>query len=58
MSGQGTFDWPDGRHYFGEYKNDKKHGFGEFSWSNGRKYVGEWMNGKFHGSGKILKPDG
>jgi len=28
MHGKGTFKWPDGRVYVGEYFEDKKHGFG------------------------------
>ena len=40
MSGQGTFSWPDGRKYEGEYLNDKKHGFGIYYWANGRQYAG------------------
>lgn len=32
MEGFGKFNWPDGRIYEGEYKDDKKHGKGLFKW--------------------------
>ena len=46
MHGKGKFSWADGRHYDGEYINDKKHGYGVFSWPDGRIYSGQWKNGK------------
>ena len=51
MDGEGTFTWPDGRKYVGQYKNDKKEGYGEFEWSDGKKYKGNWLNGKQNGEG-------
>ena len=45
MNGKGTLEWPDGRKYTGEYKDDKKHGVGVFSWGDGRKYEGRWLCG-------------
>lgn len=32
MDGKGSFIWPDGRSYKGDYKDDKKHGQGLFTW--------------------------
>lgn len=32
MDGTGTFDWPDGRKYVGDYIDDKKEGHGLFEW--------------------------
>ena len=46
MDGKGTYTWPDGRSYEGEYKNDKKHGTGTYKWADGRVYVGGWDSGK------------
>ena len=46
MHGNGTFEWPDGRKYVGDYYEDKKRGYGEFTWPDGRCYRGEWLNGK------------
>ena len=50
--------WPDNRHYFGEYFEDKKHGFGVFEWGDGRKYAGDWKNGKQDGIGQFTNKDG
>ena len=56
MEGEGIFEWPDGRKYIGEYKNDKKEGHGVFTWNDGRIYDGNWKNGKQHGEGKFFNP--
>lgn len=52
MQGRGVFTWPDGRHYEGQYFDDKKHGYGVFTWPDGKKYEGSWLYGKQHGFGK------
>ena len=46
MSGYGTFTWPDGRKYVGDFIADKKEGQGTFTWPDGRKYEGGWVDGK------------
>merc|ERR1712062_556200 len=51
MHGIGTFTWPDGRTYSGDYHFDQKHGKGTFRWPDGRVYCGEWKDGKQHGNG-------
>lgn len=40
MHGQGTFMFPDGRKYVGNYVYDKKEGYGEFFWLDGKIYKG------------------
>ena len=42
MHGKGTYSWPDGRSYVGEYVNDLKEGNGVYTWIDGRKYDGNW----------------
>ena len=32
MHGKGTYTWPDGRKYEGQYFEDKKEGEGEYIW--------------------------
>lgn len=32
MNGKGTFTFPDGKMYIGEYKNDLRHGYGTMHW--------------------------
>ena len=44
---EGTFTFPDGRKYVGEWKDGKKHGKGTLTSPDGSKYVGEWKDGEF-----------
>ena len=32
MNGKGKMLWADGKHYIGDYQDDKKHGNGVFTW--------------------------
>ena len=45
MHGYGTFTWPNGRIFKGNYVEDVKTGYGEFAWPDGREYKGNWANG-------------
>jgi len=36
LNGIGTYLWPDGRKYEGEWKDNKMHGEGNFDWGDGR----------------------
>ena len=57
MHGKGTFKWPDGRVYEGDYVEDKKQGMGTVTWPDGRAYEGMWKNGMQHGLGKYKGKD-
>jgi len=48
---KGTFTWPNGDQYLGEYKNGKRNGKGTYTFAKGKKYVGEFKDGKMHGKG-------
>ena len=50
-NGQGTYIYPNGEKYVGNWTNGKYHGHGIYSWSNGNKYVGEWKGGNLNGQG-------
>ena len=56
-NGFGTYVWPDGDRYVGEWKKGKEHGQGTlfYNWRSelvyGDKYEGEWKKGKQHGQG-------
>ena len=47
MHGQGTFTFPDGRKYVGEWRNDKKYGQGTLINVDGTKHIGQWKGEKF-----------
>ncbi len=57
-NGYGTFSFPDGQKYVGQFKNGKRHGQGSQTWPLGDKYVGQWADGKKHGSGTYTWPSG
>ena len=57
-NGHGTYTWPEGREYVGEWKDGKRNGQGALTnkgsafdpdWT----YVGEFKEGKFHGQGTL-----
>jgi S1-C subfamily serine protease len=47
----GTYTFPSGNKYVGEYRNNKRNGQGAFTFADGNKYVGEFKNDKRHGQG-------
>ena len=53
----GTYTWPDGKKYVGDYKDNKAHGQGTLTSPDGGKYVGEWEDDKFNGRGTFTFPD-
>jgi hypothetical protein len=44
--GYGIYRWPDGRVYYGQWKEDKFDGYGYFKDANGIEYYGPWKNSK------------
>jgi hypothetical protein len=56
--GRGTFAWPDGARYSGEYSHSGWHGHGTFVWADGERYEGEWREGAQNGRGVYIWPDG
>ena len=54
----GTYIWPDGEKYVGEWKDTKMHGQGTYTFTDGEKYVGEFKDGKRHGRGTNIFADG
>ena len=48
---QGTYTYPNGDQYAGEWEGGDYHGQGTHTWPDGRKYVGEWKDDKRHGQG-------
>ena len=48
--GGGTWTFPDGSRYEGEYRDNKMNG-GTQTWADGDRYEGEWRDSKPHGYG-------
>jgi hypothetical protein len=57
MEGYGTYNWPDGTKYVGEWKDNRMHGQGTRTWADGGKYVGEY-NDDIEVGGWYYWPDG
>ena len=58
INGKGTFIWPNGDQYNGEWKNEKPHGLGTFKWVDGTKYIGDWKFGLQDGQGTVTWANG
>ena len=54
----GTYTFPSGQKYVGEWKDDDQHGQGTTTWPDGKKYVGEYKDGNKHGQGTATLADG
>jgi len=50
-NGFGTFTYPSGDNYVGQWNNGKRLGQGTYIWANGDKYVGDWKDGNRIGQG-------
>ncbi|MCC8994053.1 MAG: protein kinase [Candidatus Contendobacter sp.] len=51
-NGSGTYRYPDGSEYSGDFRNAKMHGEGTYAYAGrGEKYVGEWRGGVINGQG-------
>jgi hypothetical protein len=48
--GQGTFSWPDGRRYIGEWRDGQPDGLGTRIFADGRYKAGYFSRGRFLGS--------
>ena len=54
----GTYIWPEGDKYVGQWKDDKKHGQGTYTTPDGTKYVGQYKDDEKHGQGTFTHADG
>jgi len=58
INGQGTFIYPSGAKYVGEFQNRRMHGQGFCQYSDSSKYEGMWKNGYPEGAGKKILANG
>ena len=52
----GTYTFPDGQKYVGEWRDNQRHGRGAETFPDGRKDVGEFRHSKFVGSAVVSNP--
>lgn len=57
-NGKGTYQYPSGAKYVGEFKNGEINGIGVCYYTNGTKYSGEWRNRYPEGKGTKTYSDG
>jgi hypothetical protein len=58
QSGQGTYVWPSGSKYAGQFQNGLREGTGTYTWPSGSQYIGEYKSGLRHGRGAYHWSDG
>jgi uncharacterized protein (TIGR02145 family) len=58
VNGKGTYKWPNGDIYQGDFVNGAKNGKGKLTWSGGVIYEGDWYKDKQMGKGTIKSNDG
>lgn len=57
-TGYGTYYYPNGDRYAGQFAYDQPHGKGTYYFADGDKFVGSFRNGKRTGPGTLLNADG
>ncbi len=58
INDEGSFTFPDGSKYEGEFQNGQQNGQGTMTYANGDRYEGEWQNGLKHGQGTLTIANG
>lgn len=53
-NGSGTYKFPNGDRYEGQWKDGKMHGKGLYEFANGDRYEGDFHEGKRDGTGKYV----
>jgi len=56
-TGYGSYLYPQGDHYRGQFDNGLPHGHGVIEYQSGVRYSGLWSEGKRHGHGMLLAID-
>jgi hypothetical protein len=58
VTGFGTYTYPNGEVYVGNFKNGMKHGNGCLQFLDKRVYYGDFKNDKINGYGTLIYPNG
>jgi hypothetical protein len=57
INGRGTYSWPDGKVYTGQWRDGLMNGSDSiFTWLDGRAYEGGYKDDKKHGWGSLSGP--
>lgn len=57
-TGTGTYQWPTGDKYVGQFVDYKIQGTGTYYWANGSRYEGQWVQNRQEGQGKLFLTNG
>ena len=57
-TGYGTYYYPNGDRYAGQFAYDQPHGKGTYYFADGDKFVGTFRQGKRSGPGTLFNADG
>ena len=57
-TGQGTYYYPNGDRYVGQFAYDQPHGKGIYYFADGDRFIGNFRNGKRTGPGTLFNADG
>jgi hypothetical protein len=58
LAEKGTFTYPDGSKYEGDFVNGKRDGKGTYTYANGSTYQGEFSDNKYNGQGTYTGANG
>lgn len=55
MHGNGIMEWPGGRKYDGEFKDDMRDGYGKLITEDNKVFEGTWTKGKYLQDGSVIQ---